>query len=177
MNRQRRQPVHWKTLSSAEAYVASKTPLSTQECCDIVQKILEDLAPQAHGKNIDLGFERSGCDTVIASDPAALREIAVNVIDNAIRYTPADGIVTVRIESTTGHIALAVEDNGPGVPVDQREKIFQRFYRMSATVSTGSGLGLAIVKELCSQCGAKIQLNTPAGGGSGLSVVVDFFDA
>jgi two-component system sensor histidine kinase TctE len=164
------------TLSSAEAYVASKTPLSTQECCDIVQKILEDLAPQAHGKNIDLGFERSGGDTVIASDPAALREIAVNLIDNAIRYTQAGGIVTARIESTTGHFTLVVEDNGPGVAVDQREKIFQRFYRINATVSTGSGLGLAIVKELCSQCGAKIQLNTPAGGGSGLSVVVDFVD-
>lgn len=163
------------TLSSAEAYVAVKTQMSTQECCDIVQGILEDLAVQAHSKNIDLGFERIGGDTVISSDPAAFREIAVNVIDNAIRYTPAHGVVTVRVQSTEGKIALAVEDNGPGVPLESQEKIFQRFYRMGGTDSAGSGLGLAIVKELASQCGATIRLDAPAHGGSGLLTVIDFF--
>ncbi len=164
------------TLSSAEAYSASKTLLSTQACCDIVQKVLEDLAVQAHGKQIDLGFERVGVDTLISTDPAAMREIAVNVIDNAIRYTPDHGIVTVKVQSTPGHIGLAVEDNGPGVPIECQEKIFQRFYRMASTNSSGSGLGLAIVKELASQCGATIRVGTPAQGGSGLLVVIDFFD-
>lgn len=163
------------TLSSAEAYVAARTLMSTQECCDIVQRILEDLAVQAHSKNIDLGFERIGGDTVISSDPAAFREIAVNVIDNAIRYTPAHGVVTVRVQSTEGKIALAVEDNGPGVPLESQEKIFQRFYRLGGTDSAGSGLGLAIVKELASQCGATIRLHAPAHGGSGLLIVIDFF--
>lgn len=163
------------SLSSAEAYVAAKTPTSTQACCDIVQKVLEDLAAQAHSKAIDLGFERSGSDTVISTDPAALREIALNVIDNAIRYTPADGVVTVRIESTEGRIALVVEDNGPGVPVASREKIFQRFYRMGGTDAAGSGLGLAIVKELASQCGGTVRVEAPAHGGRGLSVVIEFF--
>lgn len=162
------------TLSSAEAYVAAKIPTSTQTCCDIVQKVLEDLAVQAHHKQIDLGFERSGSDVVISTDPAALREIAVNLIDNAIRYTPAHGVVTVRIQSTEKKITLTVEDNGPGVPLENREKIFQRFYRIGGTDATGSGLGLAIVKELASQCGGAIRVEAPAQGGSGLSVVIEF---
>ena len=163
------------SLSSAEAYVATKTLMSTQECCDVVQKVLEDLAVQAHSKNIDLGFERIGGDAVISTDPSALREIAVNVIDNAIRYTQAHGVVTVRVQSTEGKISLAVEDNGPGVPIEDQERIFQRFYRMGGTDSTGSGLGLAIVKELASQCGCTIRVDTPPHEGSGLLIMIDFF--
>lgn len=161
-------------LSSAEAHIANKVPLSTQACCELVQMVLEDLAVQAHSKQIDIGFERCGDDTVVPMDPVALREIALNLIDNAIRYTPVHGIVTARIESTPGHISLVVEDNGPGVPAQDRDKIFQRFYRMSDTDSSGSGLGLSIVKELATQCGASIRLNTPAPGGNGLLIVVDF---
>lgn len=162
------------TLSSAEAYVATKTPVSTQLCCDIVQKVLEDLAVQAHNKNIDLGFERSGDDTCVSIDPAAMREVAVNLIDNAIRYTPPHGVVTVRVQSSVGCIAVVVEDNGPGVPMDYREKIFQRFFRLGASDASGSGLGLSIVKELVSQCGGSIRLQSPPQGGSGLLVVVEF---
>ena len=69
---------------------------------------------------------------------------------------------------------MVVQDNGPGISVDHREKIFQRFYRIAGTDSNGSGLGLAIVKELAVQCGAKIQLNLPLKGG-GLMVTIDFF--
>ncbi len=163
------------SLSSAEAYVATKTRMSTQECCDIVQRVLEDLAVQAHSKNIDLGFERIGADAVIATDPAALREIAVNIIDNAIRYTQAHGVVTVRVQSAEGKISLAVEDNGPGVPFESQEKIFQRFYRMGGADSTGSGLGLAIVKELASQCGCTVRVDTPPHGRRGLLIMIDFF--
>jgi len=165
------------TLSSAEGSAATKTALSTQEFCDVIQRVLEDLAIQAHSKNIDLGFERSGRDTVIKTDPAALREIAVNVIDNAVRYTPANGMVTVRITSADAQITLVVEDNGPGVSIENQEKIFQRFYRVGGAESTGSGLGLAIVKELAFQCGASISLGPPVHGGSGLWVAVEFFNA
>ncbi len=163
------------TLSSAEAYVPSKRAMSTTECCEIIQKVMEDLAFLAHSKSINLGFERSGNDTVISADPTTFGEIAVNVIDNAIRYTPAHGVVTVRVHSTGGQIALAVEDNGPGVPAESRDKIFQRFYRLAGTDSAGSGLGLAIVKELASQCGAAIRLDVPVHGGEGLLVVIELF--
>jgi two-component system sensor histidine kinase TctE len=163
------------TISSAEDHAAVTTSVSTQACCDIVQKVLEDLAFQAHHKNIDLGFERSGPDTVAAIDPAALREIAVNLIDNAIRYTPAGGVVTVRVHSATEKISLLVEDNGAGIPEHSRDKIFQRFYRLGDSGSTGSGLGLAIVKELVSQCGGTVQAQAAEHGASGLLMRVEFF--
>jgi len=162
------------TLSAAEAHVAVLTPASTPMFCDIVQTALEDLAFQAHHKNIDLGFERSGPDRLVAIDPVALREIAVNVIDNAIRYAPAGGVVTVRVRSTGEKVSLEVEDNGPGVPIESREQIFQRFFRLAERGTVGSGLGLAIVKELASQCGATVQLDAPGHGGSGLQVRIDF---
>lgn len=163
------------TLSSAEAYAPDRKRMSTQECCESVQTVLEDLALQAHKKGIDLGFERSGADTVISTDPIALREMAVNLIDNAIRYTQAHGVVTVRIHSAEGHVALTIEDNGPGVPLESQEKMFQRFYRVGGTDATGSGLGLAIVKEFALQCGARIRVGAPTHGGRGLSVSIDFF--
>jgi two-component system sensor histidine kinase TctE len=161
------------TLSAAEAYVAVMTPTSTQACCDIVQKVLEDLAFAAHQKSIDLGFERSGVDTLVSIDPAALREITVNLVDNAIRYTPNGGVVTVRVRSATEKISLVVEDNGPGIPLHSRDRIFQRFYRAGETETVGSGLGLAIVKELVSQCGGTVRVEVPEHGGSGLLLQVE----
>jgi two-component system, OmpR family, sensor histidine kinase TctE len=162
------------TLSSAEAYVVDKTLMSSRECADIVQKVLEDLAVQAHNKNIDLGFECNDFDAFVSMDHIALQEIAVNVIDNAIRYTQKNGVVTVRLHSDNGRISLIVEDNGPGVPPENRDKIFQRFYRVNSTNSSGSGLGLAIVKELVSQCGGTISVKSPLHGGSGLFLVIHF---
>jgi two-component system sensor histidine kinase TctE len=161
-------------LSSAEGYVATMAEVSTQQCCDLVQQVLEDLALQAHGKNIDLGFEHNGQDTLIQTDLAAIREIAINLIDNSIRYTPSSGTVTVRIESTPARITLVVEDDGPGVAIENREKIFQRFYRINDTTTEGSGLGLAIVKELALQCNAKIRLSSPAHGDHGLLISIEF---
>jgi two-component system sensor histidine kinase TctE len=164
-------------LTSAEAHVADKTPLTSQQCCDIVQEVLEDLAALAHKKAIDLGFERSGSDVLVVTDAAALREIAVNVIDNAIRYTPPQGMVTVRVQSGAGKLCLIIEDNGPGVPLDSQEKIFDRFYRLDRTDSHGSGLGLAIVKELASQCGAEVRVIKPSHGGAGFALEVEFKNA
>lgn len=161
------------TLSSAEAHVETQTVMSTQVCCEIIQHVLEDLAFQAHVKDIDLGFDRLGEDTFISCNPMAFREIATNAIDNAIRYTQIGGIVTARVRSKERCIVLAVEDNGPGIPVESRENVFQRFYRMGDEDSTGSGLGLAIVKELAAQYGASVHFDTP-GGGVGLVFVAKF---
>ena len=162
-------------LSSAEAYVATRTATSTEECCALVQTVLEDLAPQAHHKSMDLGFERSGSDTEVFADPVAFQEIVVNLVDNALRYTPAFGVVTVRIQSAPGRVQMQVEDSGPGVEPADRERIFERFFRLGGNDATGSGLGLAIVKELANQCGARIYLTSPAKGASGLVVTVEFF--
>jgi two-component system sensor histidine kinase TctE len=161
-------------LSSAEAWAVELTPLSTQSCCDIIQTVLEELSSLAHKKQIDLGFERSGADTVIAASAFALKEIAVNLVDNAIRYTPEQGVVTVRIASTDESMTLAVEDNGPGVALENREKIFQRFYRERGANTVGSGLGLTIVKELAAQCNATVAVEASCADGSGLLFSIVF---
>jgi len=83
-----------------------------------------------------------------------------NLIDNAIRYTPSGHSVTVRVDFSH-HQALAileVEDNGPGIPANEREHIFERFYRILGSNVQGSGLGLAIVREIAQQHGAKLEL-------------------
>ncbi len=162
------------TLSSAEGAVAGQKRLSTQQCVEIVRQVLEDLAAQAHSKQMDLGFERSGCDTVIKIDSSALREITINLVENALRYTPPNGVVTVQVHSTAESITLVVEDNGPGVAKEDHEKIFQRFFRVGEADSSGSGLGLAIVKELATQCGAQIELGAPPLGGHGLWIAIKF---
>jgi two-component system sensor histidine kinase TctE len=161
-------------LSSVEAGLADKLAMSSQACRDIVQQALEDMAPQAHRKNIDLGFERGDGDHPITCNPTALREIAINLIDNAIRYTQAEGVVTVSLQTSQTHMSLVVEDNGPGVAQENAEKIFQRFYRVTGTDSVGSGLGLAIVKELASQCGGTVAVGAPASGATGFVIIVTF---
>ena len=165
------------TLSSAQATVANLRQMTVQDCCEVIQGVLEDLALQAHSRDIDLGFERVGGEAAMRADPVALREIAVNLIDNAIRYTPTGGAVTVRVASHGGRITLSVEDNGPGVAIENREKIFQRFFRLDASDGAGSGLGLAIVKELATQCGAAVRVETPRHGGHGMLLLVEFGSA
>jgi two-component system sensor histidine kinase TctE len=161
-------------LSSAEALAFERSPLSTQACRDIFQQVLEELSPRAHAKQIDLGFECSGGDTVISVSSFALKEIAINLIDNAIRYTPAQGVVTVRVLSTDASLTLAVEDNGPGVALESREKIFQRFYRERGVDAMGSGLGLTIVKELAGQCNGEVHIAAACPDGTGLLISVTF---
>lgn len=96
-------------------------------------------------KDIDLGFEGPGHPLMMRGDEAALRDLISNLLDNAIRYTPSGGRVTLRAGPGT---ELAVEDSGSGIPEEERERIFDRFYRGTDTGQIGSGLGLAIVKEV-----------------------------
>jgi two-component system, OmpR family, sensor histidine kinase TctE len=163
-------------LSAAEAFVMQLHPMNTDDFAVIAQETLERLAPQAHRKNIDLGFERRGQDTTVMADATAAREILRNLLDNAIQYTPDGGIVTVRLCSSEATVQLQVEDAGPGIRPEDRERIFERFVRLEPISSEGSGLGLAIVKEIAKQCGADVRLDTPEHGGVGLRVTVDFID-
>ena len=87
-----------------------------------------------------------------------------NLIDNAIQYTPAGGRVTVRIRQQDGRVTLEVEDDGPGIPVDERERVFERFYRMPGGAPEGCGLGLAIVREIVQGHHATVSVQSGAGG-------------
>jgi two-component system sensor histidine kinase TctE len=118
----------------------------------------------AHG--IDLGFEHpeglQARQLQIAGNALMLRELLSNLIDNALRYTPQGGSVTVRVRRDGEHALLEVEDTGPGIAPSERAHVFERFYRILGSNVQGSGLGLAIVREIAQQHCAEIDIfNNP----------------
>ena len=130
-----------------------------------------DWASRAFDQNIDLGFSLERA--VILGDSLLLAELIDNLIDNALRYTPSGGRVTV----TTGHHGdvpyLSVADTGPGIPVAERGKVLERFYRIAGTPGEGSGLGLAIVREVVDRHGGELTIDTCSDYG-GTRVQVTF---
>lgn len=120
--------------------------------------------PQALTRGIDLGFEGCEAPVRLLGDRLLLEELLGNLIDNAIRYTPAGGEATVRVEHGSAAV-LSVEDNGPGIPEDERPQMLERFQRGRAAGQTeGSGLGLAIVREIASTHGADVSLEAGRDG-------------
>ena len=99
-----------------------------------------------------------------ASPHALLREVVANLVDNALRHTPAGG--AVRITVTSHPPTLTVDDDGPGVPPDERERIFERFARGASANETGTGLGLAISRQLVELMGGRIGVESAKGQGA-----------
>ncbi len=139
----------------------------------LVQEIFESLVAKAQCKAINLGFDKPTEAPALRVNPWVVKEIILNLVDNAIRYTPCGGSVTVCLEVADGETTLVVEDNGVGIAPQYREKVFERFYRIHNTDSNGSGLGLAIVHELATRIGARVRLADTASG-NGLAVRVTF---
>jgi two-component system sensor histidine kinase TctE len=129
--------------------------------------------PRALARDIDLGFDGGENSAMIAGDAFLLREMLNNLLDNAIRYTQAGGQVTVRVIPEGDRMALSVEDNGPGIPESERERVFERFHRLLGTGVDGCGLGLAIVREIAQSHGADVSLG-PGAAGSGTLVKITF---
>ncbi|RYF18089.1 MAG: sensor histidine kinase [Comamonadaceae bacterium] len=125
-----------------------------------------DWVPHAIKRGIDLGFEGAQGDPLaISADRDRLRELLNNLVDNAIRYSQAGGRVTVRAgRAANGEVRLAISDDGPSIPVAERERIFGRFHRLLGTQEDGSGLGLAIVSEIATLHGARITLEEDVDG-------------
>jgi len=107
--------------------------------------------------------------TTVTGDADMLRILLRNLVDNAIRYTPAGGQVAVSVTERT----LSVTDTGPGIPVADRDRVFDRFHRLAGQDKEGSGLGLSIVARIAERHGARIQL-ADGDGGVGLRVTVEF---
>lgn len=114
---------------------------------ELVRSSMATFVVLASSKNIDIAFE-SYAECRIYGDEEGLRVLINNLLDNAIRYTPQEGTVVVRVLREMNKAILEVSDNGVGISKDEREKIFQRFYRIPGTISMGSGLGLSIVKTV-----------------------------
>jgi two-component system OmpR family sensor kinase len=98
-------------------------------------------------------------------DADGVRTLLANLVDNAIRYTPPGGRVDVAIRTQGAHVILEVADTGPGIPADERQRVFDRFYRVPGAGGSGSGLGLAIVKAIAERSWASVTLEDTPGGG------------
>ncbi len=132
---------------------------------------IADTHALAQSRHIDLELQ-SQADARVLGDPAALRTLTRNLVDNAVRYTPEHGKVRVSIATTNAGVTLEVTDTGPGIPEADRARAFDRFYRRVAAPEDGSGLGLAIVKAIVERHGATVTLADAPGGG--LRVIVTF---
>jgi len=111
-----------------------------------------------------MGYEGPSAPLTIQGDENSLTEMLVNLIDNAVRYTPEGGHITVGVSDTADGPELYVEDDGPGIPPEHRERVFERFYRVLGSGQSGSGLGLAIVAEVAKRHEAEIRLDAGKGG-------------
>jgi signal transduction histidine kinase len=102
---------------------------------------------------------------IVSGDRDLLAAALRNLVDNALRYTPEGGTVTIRASQEHGETCLAVIDDGPGVPPDELSRLVERFYRGSDNVAEGSGLGLAIVRRIAELHGARLEVENRAEGG------------
>lgn len=131
---------------------------------DLARQITEDWVPIALERGIDLGFEGLDEAAIIRGHALLLTEALNNLIDNALRYAPYSGHVTVIVRASETTVQISVEDNGPGIAVADRERIFDRFYRVLGTQTHGSGLGLAIVREITQKHQAEVIVDTAHPG-------------
>ncbi|HZT03493.1 MAG TPA: ATP-binding protein [Steroidobacteraceae bacterium] len=151
-------------------------PVPTRFALDeLGREVVAELVPLADARRIDLGMSEAQ-SVMVRGERDAVATLIRNLVDNAVRYTPAGGRVDVSVERSAGMPAQAlvrVVDNGPGIAREERERVFDRFYRQPGTRSPGSGLGLAIVKAIAAAHGASVELGEPAPG-PGLAVTVTF---
>lgn len=158
------------TLARNEPEARLNTSMELLDLHRVAQETAAHWVPEALRKNIDLGFEGIDRQLPIKGNEASLRDLVDNLLDNAIRYTLAGGHITVRVGY--GDSAwLQVEDDGPGIPPNQRERVFERFHRIAGNSQPGSGLGLAIVQEVASRHGARVDLEEGQGGVGALFTV------
>jgi two-component system sensor histidine kinase TctE len=153
-------------LARAENQPHAGLALEPLDLAALARDVVQDWVQPSFAHEIDLGYEVIGDPPEIAGSAMMLRELLSNLIDNALRYTPAGGSVTVRVRGTNigngNQALLEVEDTGPGIAPSERHRVFERFYRILGSSVPGSGLGLAIVREIAQQHGAEIEIfNNP----------------
>lgn len=156
-------------LARAEPSLAQTHPEVSLE--GVVLQAAETWLPIAINKQIDLGFELS--PAFVRGNSLLLQELLGNLLDNALRYTPEQGTVTVSCGMNTGAAWFSVEDSGKGIAESERERVFERFYQPPGSLSDGSGLGLAIAREIVRQHGGTVKvMNSSILGGALLKVTL-----
>ncbi|MBQ8618137.1 MAG: GHKL domain-containing protein, partial [Clostridia bacterium] len=138
----------------------------------MLNALADNFQPIAQEKGVVLSVE--GCNATVEGYPVLLRELFHNLIDNAIKYTPSGGRVTVQLSQEGGHVCCTVKDTGIGIPQEHQAHVFERFYRVDKSHSRqtgGTGLGLAIVKHVAEVHQAQVKLESNPHEGTAVSII------
>jgi two-component system phosphate regulon sensor histidine kinase PhoR len=152
----------------------SNQPIPTPEALDLsglTGAVLETFGPRTKDRNIQVRIDIPPGLPPVKADRDGLETVLLNLMENAVRATPAGGRITVGAQEEADQIEVWVEDTGTGIPHELRERVFERFYRIDAGRSLsegGSGLGLAIVKHTLLQYGGRVWIEDGPGGGAGV---------
>ena len=159
------------SLARAEPASISGLSMTDVDIAALARNEAGQWADAAIAKGVDIGYDGPATAVVLRGDQRMLTDLLGNLIDNALRYGKPAGRVTVSLR--TAPLEIAVEDDGPGIPISERTRVLERFYRTPGTGSPGSGLGLAIANEIAARHGGTLQIGTGAGG-AGARVSVRF---
>ena len=164
-------------LDLAHADAAIDTPLSPVDLCEVVEIVVARLKEKAAQNDIAVGIEYSKDDCVarVAGDFAGLEQVVFNLLDNALIYTPPGGIITLRLQANEGprEVVFSISDTGLGIPPEDQERVFERFYRVDKARSRsqgGTGLGLAIVKNIVENHKGRVSLQSAPAQGTTFTV-------
>jgi two-component system sensor histidine kinase TctE len=155
-------------LARATAAATGKARMQRLDLARLVQESVQYFVDEADRKGVDIGFDLAPAP--VEGDPFQLRDLIDNLVDNAVRYTPGGGAVTVRCGRDEHGSVLVVEDSGPGIAPAKRAVVFARFVRLGDT-TPGSGLGLAVVRDIARVHRARVTLDSRAGGSGAVFMV------
>jgi two-component system OmpR family sensor kinase len=145
-------------LARQEASAANGAATRPVDLAELARRTVGDLVGLAQAKEVDLGLQHA--DPVsIDGQPDALHILLRNLVENAVKYTPQGGTVDIAVRADKERATISVEDRGPGIPPEERERVFDRFYRVAGSEAAGSGLGLAIIKAIADRHGATLTLD------------------
>jgi len=142
----------------------------------VMADVVEQLRMPAEDKHLQMAVHVGAAD-VVRADPNSLHTVLLNLVDNALKYTPAEGSVTISGRTVPEGYELAVSDTGVGVPTEHQARIFERFYRVDKArdrATGGTGLGLSIVKHIMESHGGRVTVHSTPGEGATFTV---FFPA
>jgi signal transduction histidine kinase len=163
-------------ISEAESG-AMKLTREPVPLADVVARAVDLYRDVADAKGVTLipavsGFSRTPSDDVVVTgDRTRLEQVAANLLDNAIKYTPAGGEVRIDVRRAAGTAVLEVRDTGQGIPADELPRVFDRLFRGDASrTERGLGLGLSLVRAVVQAHGGRVEATSEVGGGSTFSV-------
>jgi len=158
-----------KDLLNLSRIESQSLDLKAENFKEILIKVINLLQKNAEDKNIDLKLEIDDDLPLVYMVREQIKQVLINLIDNALKYTPAGGKIEVKVEKEADKVYFSVKDNGMGIPKADQERIFERFYRVDKARSRslgGTGIGLSIVRNIIKQHGSEIQVKSREGAGS-----------